>query len=80
MRDMTYMLALRSADHTVHIGFRDGQTIIHASNLNERFELIPRAEFEGSSGDDLPLSFLDDCVHWYNVHARTVEARQRPHI
>ena len=77
---MIYQLAFTIQNHEIHLGWRQEHLIIQALYRETILELIPPEIFAGQSGDDLPATLIQGCVHWLDLHAGTVEARRHPEI
>ncbi|TAQ88566.1 hypothetical protein B7494_g3109 [Chlorociboria aeruginascens] len=77
---MKYVLAVMKEGHQIHVGFRNGDLIVHACKGNAILELIPPRIFRGQSSFDLPASLVDNCVHWLDLHTGLLEVRQKPEI
>ncbi|KAF2084345.1 hypothetical protein K490DRAFT_49259 [Saccharata proteae CBS 121410] len=82
---MSYRLAFEIEGHLVHVGIRDGRTIIRATRFDRdtnRFnilELIPGEVFLNGPDADLPAPLIQDCTHWLNLETGILEIRQKPY-
>ena len=77
---MSYQLVFTIQNHEIHLGWRQGHLIIQALFQETILEQIPQEIFAGQSGDDLPATLIQGCVHWLDLHTGTVEARRHPEI
>lgn len=66
--------------HDIHIGTRNGATIVRAFKDNILLELVPRDVFRGKFGSDLPLTLIDECFHWLNLATGVVEIRKKHRV
>jgi len=55
----------------VHMGMRDTELVVQASDGTSTFETIPPEFFQGL----FPLHFAEDYIHWYDLTAGTVQFR-----
>ena len=80
-RGMSHRLTkLQPGHQQVHFGLRGRQVVIRAVAGNTIYEYVPRRVFLGASNLDLPLSLVENCTHWLNLHSRRLEIRRRPQI
>ena len=77
---MVYMLAIAPNNHQIHIGFRDGETIVRARLGDTILEIVPRKVFGNPSNFDLPAPLVENCVHWLDLRSQVLEVRQVPNI
>lgn len=66
--------------YDVHVGTRNGATIVRAFKDNTLLELVPRDVFRGEFGSDLPLTLIDESFHWLNLSTRVVEIRKKHRV
>ncbi|TLD22632.1 hypothetical protein E2P81_ATG07825 [Venturia nashicola] len=74
---MTHVLTMNQNGYSVHVGTRNGATIVRAFKGSTLLELVPREEFCSGFGSDLPLNLINECFHWFNVVTRVVEIRKK---
>ncbi|KAE9969172.1 hypothetical protein BLS_005470 [Venturia inaequalis] len=77
---MTHSLTMSQNGHDIHIGTRNGATIVRAFKDNILLELVPRDVFRGKFGSDLPLTLIDECFHWLNLATGVVEIRKKHRV
>lgn len=80
MPGMSYTLAIDKEGHQIHLGYRKKQLVIQAQKSGRLFELVPRYVFGSGPHMDLPSSWVDNCVHWLDIHSCVLEVRRHPHI
>ena len=80
LRGMTYGLASPMDGHQIHLGFRNGKLIVQACIRGTVLELISPEVFGDESNFDLPISLVENCVHWLDLQTGILEVRQRPDI
>ncbi|KAI9655790.1 MAG: hypothetical protein M1821_005225 [Bathelium mastoideum] len=77
MPGMTHTLFLSFQGHQVHVGRRDGNTVVRACIGDSVLELIPPEVF-GHPGDfDLPASLIHGYHHWLDVKSGILEIRPK---
>lgn len=74
---MSYVLATSMKDHEIHLGTRNGRTIIRARRRKDLLEYIPSSLFTGSDSIDLPYGLISDCMHWLNLNTKCIEVRRK---
>lgn len=74
---MTYALTMNQNGYSVHVGTRNGATIVRAFKDGILLELVPREEFCSEFGSDLPLNLINECFHWFNIATCVVEIRKK---
>ncbi|KXX73436.1 hypothetical protein MMYC01_210194 [Madurella mycetomatis] len=78
---MSYVLAKLQCGQRIHFGLRAGQVVIHAVSFDGNVrEYVPHHIFFDSSTWDLPLSLIDNCVHWLNLGSGCLEILRKPHV
>jgi hypothetical protein len=75
---MTHVMATRIYNHEIHFGMRGDLVVIRASIANRLLEYVPARVFRSNNSVDLPLSLIDNCVHWLNFDSRCLEIRRKP--
>jgi len=61
----------------VHLGFRDGQLVVRASQQGTTLEFFSRSLFGNQRQYDLPASLQADCYHWLDLGTGILEIRQQ---
>ncbi|ROW01894.1 hypothetical protein VMCG_05551 [Cytospora schulzeri] len=59
------------ADHSLHFGLSNLDLLVQATKDDHTFELVPKRVFRGK----IPLTFVDNFIHWYDTKSGTVEFR-----
>jgi hypothetical protein len=78
---MTHVLTVVQNGWKVHVGSRNGHTIVRALKDRTLLELVPRDIFEDSFGNfDLPQALVEDCVHWLDLHTNMLEVRRKANM
>ena len=76
---MSYQLASLFEGHQIHFGFRDGVPFMRARLPNKRtLELVPPTVFLSrapNDAPDLPLTLINECVHWLDLTSHNIEIR-----
>ena len=76
---MSYQFASLFEGHQIHFGFRDGIPFMRARlPNNSTLELVPPTAFSSRNhpdAPDLPLPLINDCAHWLDLVAQTIEIR-----
>ena len=76
---MSYQFASLFEGHQIHFGFRDGTPFMRARLPNKRMlELVSPTVFLSRSpadAPDLPLPLINDCAHWLDLIAQSIEIR-----
>src|SRR5207248_1087189 len=80
LRGMTSTLACNMNGHQIHFGFRENTIIVQACVRDTVLEFIPQAAFGKPPNLDLPISLVENCVHWLDLRTGVLEARQRPDV
>jgi len=80
LRGMSHVMATRVRGHEIHFGFRGRSVVIQALTRNGLLEYVPRRVFVDKDSFDLPLSLLENCVHWLNLDSKRLEIRRKPVI
>lgn len=81
---MQHVLTVAYWGTQIHVGTRNGQTIVRTLKNGVWHELIPRDKFRNSftstgDMDDLPSSLIEGCHHFLNLATNTLEVR-KPNI
>ena len=77
---MSFVVSTPMHGHQIHLGQRDGKTVIRACIRNTVLEYIPRDVFYSKTNFDLPKSLVRDCVHWLDLRTGIMEIRKLPNI
>lgn len=77
---MTYQLRLGTPEYGVHLGFRGDLLVVRLVSVHKQLEFVPRSTFGPSDAGDLPLSLLEDCVHWLNIATGEIEIRPKARV
>jgi hypothetical protein len=77
---MTHRLANTKEGHDIHFGLRREGVVIRAFTKDGLLEYVPRHVFTKDGSFDLPLSLIENCVHWLNLDSQCLEIRRRPVI
>ncbi|KAH0566486.1 hypothetical protein GP486_000104 [Trichoglossum hirsutum] len=78
--DMTHAMATRILGHEIHFGLRGKDVVIRALTRDALLEYVPRRVFMSNDSFDLPVSLVENCVHWINLDSGHLEIRRRPTI
>lgn len=74
---MSYRLAGLHCSQIVHFGLRNDEVVIRAVSKEGTLEFIPRKVFSHSGAFDLPVSLIEDKVHWLNLSTKRLIIRPR---
>lgn len=77
LEGMSHRLATSIPDHQVHVGLRRKRVVIQALTKDGLLEYIPRRVFVHENDFDLPMSLIENCVHWLNLRSRRLEIRRK---
>ena len=79
LHGMTHLVCMPMYGHQIHLGLRDGKTIVRACVRDSILEFIPREIFYSPSSFDLPAPLVR-CVHWLDLKTKIMEIRKPPNI
>ncbi|KAL8989104.1 MAG: hypothetical protein Q9177_001935 [Variospora cf. flavescens] len=71
MAGMLYMTAKEEYGYTFYFVLRESDLVVRAKNSTTVFEIVPHQRFSG----DFPAIFVEDHVHWLDLHNYQVEFR-----
>ncbi|KUI56442.1 hypothetical protein VP1G_03790 [Cytospora mali] len=77
---MSHRLANAVEGNEVHFGLRHEEVVIKTVSSRGTMELIPRSVFSKNGAVDLPVSLLENCIHWLNLSTGYLEIRRKPKI
>ena len=77
---MSFVVSTPMHGHQIHLGQRDGKTVIRACVCDTVLELIPRDVFHSEDSFDLPISLVRGCVHWLDLKTGIMEIRKVPNL
>ena len=77
---MTHLVVMPIHGHQIHLGQRQGKTILRACLRDTILEFIPREVFYSSTTFDLPAGLVRGCVHWLDLRTGIMEIRKLPNI
>jgi hypothetical protein len=62
--------------HWVHLGFREGQLVIRATQGERILEFVRSSIFGGAQVFDLPNVLMENCYHWLDLTTKQLEIRR----
>ncbi|KAL8647212.1 MAG: hypothetical protein Q9210_005690 [Variospora velana] len=71
MAGMLYMTANEEYGYTFYFVMKESHLVVKAKNSSTVFEIVPHQRFSG----DFPAIFVEDYVHWLDLHNYQVEFR-----
>ncbi|ORY62516.1 uncharacterized protein BCR38DRAFT_467122 [Pseudomassariella vexata] len=74
---MSYSLTVSRQGWHTHIGYDEYGMVIRAVRGQVVLQVVPRSVFLSRAGFDLPLSLINEHVHWLNLKTRTLEIRPK---
>ena len=77
---MTYTVPFKENGHQIHMGVRNNELVIQAYFRGAIMEFVPPEVFGSSSNFDMPVSLVQNCVHWLDLRTGIIEIRQQPEI
>jgi hypothetical protein len=77
---MSHVLARPQKGNNIHFGLRGNRVVIQAVAGGNVWEHVPHHIFSGPSKWDLPLSLIENCVHWLNLRSGCLEIRRKPSV
>ncbi|KAF2837132.1 hypothetical protein M501DRAFT_1059598 [Patellaria atrata CBS 101060] len=77
---MSHMLVNRILGQEIHFGLRKEGVVIRALTKDGLLQYVPCRVFTNEDSVDIPLSLIQDCVHWANINSRHIEFRRKPAI
>ena len=77
---MSHVLATRICGNEVHFGLRGKNVVIRALFKDSLLEYVPHRVFMVNDNFDIPSGLIQNCVHWLNLHTKSLEIRRKPAI
>lgn len=74
---MSYRLVGLYVAQDIYFGVRNDEVVIRAVSKDGSLEFIPRKVFSHNGAFDLPVSLIEDKVHWLNLSTKRLIIRPR---
>ena len=74
---MSHVLHVSPFGNQIHVGTINGQVTVRVCSGPRLYQVLDRKIFRGRSGADLPHSLIEDCIHFMDLRAMTIQCRKK---